>query len=116
MSHLAPSYEILWLSKDKSFGKLALFWYHFVIAKVNSNGLPHAKYAIYSSKTFFIWKNLQLSNKDKQNRATFADILDARIFFTAVGEKFCHPKHQKWPEIQIFLKNGSRYMVLGCKM
>ena len=25
MSHLAPSYQILWLSKDKSFWKLALF-------------------------------------------------------------------------------------------
>ena len=80
MSHLAPSYQILWLSKDKSFGKLALFWYHFVTAKVNFNGLPHAKYALYSSKNFFIWKNLLLSNKDKQKRPTFADILDARIF------------------------------------
>ena len=70
MSHLAPSYQILWLSKDKSFGKLALFWY-FVTAKVNFNGLPHTKYAIYSSKNFFIWKNLLLSNKEKQKRATF---------------------------------------------
>ena len=34
MSHLAPSYQILWLSKDKSFWKLALFWYHFITAKV----------------------------------------------------------------------------------
>ena len=25
MSHLAPSYHILWLSKDKSFGKVAFF-------------------------------------------------------------------------------------------
>ena len=75
MSHLA------WLSKDKSFGKLALFWYRFVTAKVNFCGLPHAKYANYSSKNFFIWKNLLLSTKDKQNRATFAVILDARIFF-----------------------------------
>ena len=72
MSHLAPSYQILWLSKDKSFGKLALFWYHFVTAKVNLNGLPHTKCAIYSSKI--------LSNKDKLKRATFADTLDARIF------------------------------------
>ena len=66
MSHLAPSYQILWLSKDKSFGKLALFWYHFVMAKVTFYGFPYAKYAIYSSKNFFIWKNLLLSNKDKQ--------------------------------------------------
>ena len=80
MSHLAPSYQILSMSKDKSFGKLALFWYHFVTAKFNFYGLPHAKYAIYSSKIFFIWKNLLLSNKNKQKRATFADILDARIF------------------------------------
>ena len=25
MSHLAPSYHVLWLSKDKSFGKVAFF-------------------------------------------------------------------------------------------
>ena len=110
MSYLAPTCQILWLSKDKSFGKLALFWYHFVTAKVNFYGLPHAKYAIYSIKNFFVGKNLLLSNKDKQKRATFAVILDARIFFTAVGEKFCHPKtpifSQKWPEILFFLKNG----------
>ena len=66
--------------QDKSFGKLALFWYYFVTAKVNFDGLPHAKYAIYSSKNFFIWKSLLSSNKDKQKRALFADILDARIF------------------------------------
>ena len=50
------------------------------------------KYAIYSSKNVFIWKNLVLSNKDKQKIATFADILDAKIFFTAVGENFINPK------------------------
>ena len=90
MNHLAPSCQILWLSKDKSFGKLALLWYHFVTAKVNFYGLPHAKYAIYSIKNFFVGKNLLLSNKDKQKRATFAVILDAIIFFTAVGEKNTH--------------------------
>ena len=93
MSHLAPSYQILWLFKDKSFGKLALFWYHFVTAKVNFHGSPQAKYAIYSSKNFFIWKNLLLSNKDQQKRGIFVDILDARIFSqSSVGENFAYAK------------------------
>ena len=94
MSHLVSSYQILWLSKYKSYRKLALFWYHFVMAKVLFYGLPHTEYAIYSCKNFFIWKNLLLSNKDKQKRATFADILDARtfFFFTAVGEQVFHSK------------------------
>ena len=62
------------------FRETGPFLVPFVTAKVNFYGLPQAKNAIYSSKIFFMWKNLLLSNKDKQKRATFADILDARFF------------------------------------
>ena len=39
MSHLAPSYQILWLSKDKSFGKLAFFG--TILSRQKSNFMAH---------------------------------------------------------------------------
>ena len=108
MSHLAPSYHILWLSK--SFRKLALFLVPFCHGKSQFSWLTTCKVCNLFNKKLFHLEELLSSNKDKQKRATFADILDARISFTAVCEKFCHLKTpisgQKWQEIHVFLENG----------
>ena len=61
-------------------------------------------------KTFSFGRECYQVPKINKKRAMIADILDARIFSTAVGEKFCHPKTpilgQKRPEIHFFLKKG----------
>ena len=84
--------------------------YHFVTAKVIFMAHHTQSMQSIQLKTFFIWKNLLLSNKDKQKRATFAVILDARIFFHSCRWEILSPKtpifSQKWPEIHFFLKNG----------